>query len=464
MNRSTGISIGLACLALAGGIAVMLSRAAPEAQRPAVGRIPSVATPDPNALRPLVPPGATVVAEPEPGAKSDRRLALDRLLNALRGGNRAIITKALAELYQTLIPPPIPDEKNAALIYRKAFEKYCGPTEEEMEVLSLLEKESLLTGEHRQVLKKWLEKNREALSSLTQASELPECRFRLNYDWNSDGDFAYLLHLQAAAQLVRAAAMIDAPEQASAHHKIALHLADALADDPSLVSQSTRWALHDQSFSVLRESLGPEMGAEDLESIISKLHTVNVREACETSFLYDLYVCVQGVMEDPTPDTLSALTGKEDPQGPMLKPHILRHFAETMVEYASLTSRPYYEVKADLERFDRTGIEKAPWYAKGLRETIPPITLVSRQLAETEAQVGGSMIAAAIVLHRLKEGKYPADMGDLSAIAADVPIDPFTGRPFIYRREGVGFVVYSVGPDGSDGGSYGDDIVFRKVR
>jgi len=33
-----------------------------------------------------------------------------------------------------------------------------------------------------------------------------------------------------------------------------------------------------------------------------------------------------------------------------------------------------------------------------------------------------------------------------------VPIDPFTGKPLVYRREGEGFIVYSLGTNQKDDG------------
>ncbi len=51
----------------------------------------------------------------------------------------------------------------------------------------------------------------------------------------------------------------------------------------------------------------------------------------------------------------------------------------------------------------------------------------------------------------------------LAQIKPTPPIDPFTGKPYLYRREGAGFVVYSVGRDGLDGGGLQEenDALFR---
>jgi len=51
-----------------------------------------------------------------------------------------------------------------------------------------------------------------------------------------------------------------------------------------------------------------------------------------------------------------------------------------------------------------------------------------------------------------------------------LPTDPFSGKPFVYRREGAGFLIYSWGPNlKDDGGKVGKtqdegDIVMRCGR
>ena len=60
--------------------------------------------------------------------------------------------------------------------------------------------------------------------------------------------------------------------------------------------------------------------------------------------------------------------------------------------------------------------------------------------------------------------EFPATLGELGETGR-VPSDPFSKKPFHYRREGAGFVLWSVGPDGDDDGGMtegdGDgDVVF----
>ena len=55
--------------------------------------------------------------------------------------------------------------------------------------------------------------------------------------------------------------------------------------------------------------------------------------------------------------------------------------------------------------------------------------------------------------YRLAEGRLPGKLADLVPEYLDaVPEDPFDGQPLRYRRREKGYVIYSIGKDGVDGG------------
>jgi len=53
--------------------------------------------------------------------------------------------------------------------------------------------------------------------------------------------------------------------------------------------------------------------------------------------------------------------------------------------------------------------------------------------------------------YRKTHGQYPASLSELGN--DPYLTDPFSGKPFLYRREGNSFVLYSVGPNGKDDGN-----------
>ena len=66
-------------------------------------------------------------------------------------------------------------------------------------------------------------------------------------------------------------------------------------------------------------------------------------------------------------------------------------------------------------------------------------------------------IAAALAAHRASAGKYPASLDALSPKPlASLPLDPFSGQPFVYRTMGDGYVLYSLYENGVD--DLGSDV------
>jgi hypothetical protein len=94
--------------------------------------------------------------------------------------------------------------------------------------------------------------------------------------------------------------------------------------------------------------------------------------------------------------------------------------------------------------------------------------------AEQRGQVNSdlSQLALALGACHSDNGAYPERLADLAPkYVAEIPKDGFANADFIYRREGNGYLLYSVGPNGKDDGGLstfedapykeGDDIAVR---
>ena len=61
----------------------------------------------------------------------------------------------------------------------------------------------------------------------------------------------------------------------------------------------------------------------------------------------------------------------------------------------------------------------------------------------------------ALRLFRQDRGRFPDRLDELvPQYLAATPVDPFSDQPLVYRRGDGGFVLYSVGPDGTDDGGH----------
>jgi len=89
------------------------------------------------------------------------------------------------------------------------------------------------------------------------------------------------------------------------------------------------------------------------------------------------------------------------------------------------------------------------------------------------ANLRATLLTAALEFRFARDGAYPEKLSELSPDPlAALPVDPFSGEPFIYHRQGdLTYVLYSVGPNGTDdGGRPADagqengDILFSAIE
>jgi len=69
---------------------------------------------------------------------------------------------------------------------------------------------------------------------------------------------------------------------------------------------------------------------------------------------------------------------------------------------------------------------------------------------ESIARLGAAQIALALTAYAGENGRYPDSLTELEAGGWELPVDPFSQEPFHCRRDGEGFIVWSVGPDMDD--------------
>ena len=90
--------------------------------------------------------------------------------------------------------------------------------------------------------------------------------------------------------------------------------------------------------------------------------------------------------------------------------------------------------------------EILPWFRAGLVSC--PTTK-----GRADARQRMSLLVLALAVHKAEKGEYPELLDPLApGILKKLPSDPFSGKPFVYKREGKGFILSSVGPNGKDDG------------
>jgi hypothetical protein len=66
-------------------------------------------------------------------------------------------------------------------------------------------------------------------------------------------------------------------------------------------------------------------------------------------------------------------------------------------------------------------------------------------------------LAAALAVYRAEHGAYPENLEQLvPGILATLPVDLYNAKPFVYKRDGDGYLLYSMGENGTDDGGSND--------
>jgi len=121
---------------------------------------------------------------------------------------------------------------------------------------------------------------------------------------------------------------------------------------------------------------------------------------------------------------------------------------------------PYWENENEKARlWHDKQMEKIPWYYRLTKLVLPHLSSVMMKEATLEALIDAARIGLACRIYRNQEGRYPEKIADLVPhILEREPLDPFTGKSFIYKARENGFIVYSVGSNKKDDMGKGSEI------
>lgn len=124
---------------------------------------------------------------------------------------------------------------------------------------------------------------------------------------------------------------------------------------------------------------------------------------------------------------------------------------------------PYYQCRDALRARDE-GLRAKPWHAIVSKLLIGSAEAAFMKTAKAEAIALASRAGLACRLYKSRTGHYPQALDELvPELLTEVPVDPFTGKPLVYRREGEGFIVYSLGSNQKDDGGRSTYMITQLV-
>ena len=325
-----------------------------------------------------------------------------------------------------------PESDNAAPYYLKAIELYVKEPEGLKVSPSSWPKEQ--PPKQHALLKKWVQDNNRALEQLQLGSQKPYCWFKYTGRTLHQTELPYLRTERQLAYALQSRAMLSAEDG---------NINGAIDDIVILYTFGAHVAA------------GPKILVEKLVGIAIKSLSIG------TSFNFlDKRMVDAGMMKSLEDGFKQLVTDFSEPFDIRGEKFSLQEQIETDPKYRGL--RPY--LRSTLEYYDTTA-KKTPWQlhneTQSMTEKNPlietagsgipnVIELESRIRADEQALI----TTLALLRYNADKGGYPANFPDIvsAGYLKELPIDPFSNKPFVYKQTRNNFTLYSFGEDYDDDG------------
>lgn len=462
--------------------------------------------PMPEKLQPATFAGKPAAAPPDSVRSRWRRLLKGCLLSVLglaamagiaggcwyRDANRR--NRAFSAHVRELIAaeaaahPAVPDEENAAPLYAKAFALYVKPASQDFYRNLNDESRDFTSAEVVQ----YLAANRAYREALGRAVARPKCDFRPDLSQGLKLNIPQVVELRAAGRHVGIACRYEVqsgnPGKAQELLKSVLRISRDAGSDEIPLSRMAQVACEGIFLNALQSvsgESGPEAAA--VEKLLAEVerYIEERRDMAPTmrreklGLLATIDAVLAGRMslgdladhagEDSPPRTTAATAFARLSGGLRAAGYDIERLLD---EHSSAAVHPYPQalrearsIMARMEAEDRNN-RASRTIVKGL--LVAHYSLFVESDARSLARLQAARLALGCKLHKLRTGAWPASLADLQKAFPErfkeLPADPFTGGPFVYRLTENGCLVYSLGPNAKDDGGAAYDAKTRTVN
>lgn len=421
------------------------------------------------------------------------------LVVGVRFGSEAILTAKLERMASDMglswpprvTPSPIADSENAATLYRIAWDLIEDvPRDPESQESDEAKREAAagdslfqkLEGDEYdnlvddiEVFRPYLARQEEGLKLLVEAASRDKCDFNVDYSQGFETDLHHLAESRRAARVLGFAAIVaavDGDGDAAGECCWAIfRIGNHLAPESNTISQLVRCAVFNIGHGYLRDvsamcgiphewraRLSKEFpGYADwdtwLDMTYERLMTLaDMKTWAEGKARFGDY---ETLLARPAPEIFGSLVAWLLFDSRLLGPLVAKMNA---IKYLQLLeehdpSDEYWDF-ADEQDWPRI-------YAVAYGFASPWGLVRARgEMRKVQARTMVAQVALALSACKEETGSYPDGLSALVPTFLDeVPLDPYSDAPLIYRKGGDGFIVYSVGPDGEDDGGVYEEIV-----
>ncbi len=343
------------------------------------------------------------------------------------------------------------------------------------------------TGEDLQVLSDVLTRQSALLDAIRTIANEREPVYKADLSAGYATELYHLRQLRQMAALLNMNAAVQArqgdTEEAINDYLAIISLGETLLDEPILLSQLVRISMLGMAYEGIGTVLQPgKLSPEQARRIVRETAGAYHREAYanalagETAFGLDAIDDAAGNRDLPF-----ALGGFDSPAGDVLAGYLVQtpvgsaflnsdrqQYAKFMNRIVRAAEQPYYEVQSELETIE-TEIDDLSFLSLYTRNLVPGLVRAQEAQARAEAMIHLMRIGLSLELYYGGNGVYPDTLDALAAeLGGEVPVDPFTGQPYVYVAEENAFLLYSLGRNQQDDGGrhhvHEGDIVWRGIE
>jgi hypothetical protein len=322
-----------------------------------------------------------------------------------------------------------------------------------------------LTEETKTLITEYLADNQQALELLHKGAAIEHSRYPIDLSKGFEALMPDLSNIRTGAFLLKLGAILYAenaePQSAARSITSTFGLARSLSEEPILVSQLVRVACQALAVSTLEHAINrTEFTDEQLVDLGDTLANARDTSAMTRAFVGERCAGVS-ILKSPSAQILQLVNGGSS---------LLRILPISLYKFAGLADMDvaiYLDLMNDYieamqlppeQRREAAGAVNARFEKTSrihilLHIIMPALSRVTTLDLRNIAQLRTARVGLAIERYRLATGKLPDTLAELVPTYLDaVPKDPFDGKELRYKKLEPGFVVYSIGVDGSDDG------------
>lgn len=396
-----------------------------------------------------------------------------------------------------LIPAEIPDSENGALVYREAFKIRDSLSEKYTRALQYIENPAKFNKASLEDKTKFADiilndpDFAKFYHLLEKASQM-KCQFLKRKDYTEGIALvttSHLMPIKSCAGILSTKSRIEAgagmSDKALATCLTALRMAGSTSTEPYLISQLVRMASDVTTLDSIDEvinkgGVNPELYASIIKEIDSERKCDKAQFALEGERVI-VVNWLEQIVDKLEQDEKMGVKSSE--AGVLYSKEVISNFAsekeikkteeliranpkkfyvdqiasyrQIMSEAIAIFKEPYSKAITDFRSLDEK-IKNLPENVALAKMLITPFSRLYVHEKKVNAYLGAAELGLANRLYKNKYGNFAGSLDQLvPGFLPSLPLDPFTGKSYIYKKKDKGFIIYSLAENlKDDGGEY----------